>query len=71
MITEQQVVLLRQKLMEGRTQRAAAASAAISERSARKWQRGPLPSEEGEGRDGTPDVGYRMPKAETKEQEKS
>ena len=47
MITEQQVVLLRQKLMEGKTQRAAAASAAMSERSARKWQRGPLPSERG------------------------
>ena len=33
--------------MEGKTQRAAAASAAMSERSARKWQRGPLPSERG------------------------
>ena len=45
MITDQQVVLLRQKLMEGKTQQAAAASAAMSERSARKWQRGALPSE--------------------------
>ena len=45
MITDQQVVLLRQKLMEGRTQQAAAASAAMSERAARKWQRGSLPSE--------------------------
>ena len=44
MITDQQVVLLRQKLMEGKTQQAAAASAAMSERSARKWQRGSLPS---------------------------
>ena len=31
--------------MEGKTQQAAAASAAMSERSARKWQRGSLPSE--------------------------
>ena len=45
MVTDQQVVLLRQKLMEGKTQQAAAASAAISERSGRKWQRGSLPSE--------------------------
>ena len=45
MITDQQVVLLRQKLMEGKTQQGAAASAAMSERSARKWQRGSLPSE--------------------------
>ena len=45
MITDQQVVLLRQKLMEGKTQQSAAASAAMSERSARKWQRGSLPSE--------------------------
>ena len=44
MITDQQVVLLRQKLMEGKTQQAAAASAAMSERSARTLQRGLLPS---------------------------
>ena len=31
--------------MEGKTQQAAAASAAMSERSARKWQHGSLPSE--------------------------
>ena len=31
--------------MEGKTQQAAAASAAMSERSARKWHRGSLPSE--------------------------
>ena len=31
--------------MEGKRQQAAAASAAMSERSARKWQRGSLPSE--------------------------
>ena len=45
MITDQQVVLLRQKLMEGKTQQTAAAASAMSERSARKWQRGTLPSE--------------------------
>ena len=45
MITDQQVVLLRQKIMEGKTQKAAAASAAMSERSARKWQRGEVLSE--------------------------
>ena len=45
MVTDQQVVVLRQKLMEGKTQQASAASAAMSERSARKWQRGPLPSD--------------------------
>ena len=45
MITDQQVVLLRQKIMEGKTQKAAAASAAMSERSARNWQLGELPSD--------------------------
>ena len=45
MVTDQQVVLLRQKLMEGKTQQAAAASAAMSERWARKWQQGSLPLE--------------------------
>lgn len=45
MITDQQVVLLRQKIMEGKTQKAAAASAAMSERSARNWQYGELPSD--------------------------
>ena len=42
---DKQVVLLRQKLMEDKTQQAAAASAAMSERSARKWRRGALLSE--------------------------
>lgn len=45
MVTDQQVVLLRQKMMEGKTQEAGAAMAAMSVRTARKWQRGPLPSE--------------------------
>ena len=44
MITDQQVVLMRQKLMEGKTQQAAAAAAAMSERTARRWLRGALPS---------------------------
>ena len=44
-ITDEQVRLLRRKLMEGKTQEAAAAAAAMSERSARNWQEGPLPSE--------------------------
>ena len=44
-MTDQQVMLLRQKRMEGKTQQTAAAMAGMSERSARKWQCGPLPSE--------------------------
>ena len=44
-ITDEQVRLLRRKLMEGKTQEAAAAAASMSERSARNWQEGPLPSE--------------------------
>ena len=46
MVTDEQVRLLRQKRMEGKTLETAAAAAAMSERAARKWQRGPLPSEE-------------------------
>ena len=45
MITDQQVRLLRQKRMEGKTQETSAAMAGMSQRSARKWQCGPLPSE--------------------------
>ena len=45
MVTDQQVILLRQKMMEGKTQEAGAAMAAMSVRTARKWQRGPMPSE--------------------------
>lgn len=44
-ITDEQVRLLRRKLMETKTQEAAAASAGMSERSVRNWQEGPLPSE--------------------------
>ena len=43
MITDRQVVLMRQKLMEGKTQKAAASG--MSERSVRTWRKGPLPSE--------------------------
>lgn len=45
MVTRKQVRLLRQKLMQGKTQEAAAAAAGMSVRSARTWQRGPLPLE--------------------------
>ena len=45
MITDRQVVLMRQKLMEGKTQEAAAAASGMSERSVRTWRKGPLPSE--------------------------
>jgi hypothetical protein len=45
MVTDAQVRLLRQKRMESKTMEAAAAAAAMSVRSAQKWQGGPLPSE--------------------------
>ena len=45
MVTDQKVEKLRQRRIEGRTQQTAAAMAGMSERSARKWQSGPLPSE--------------------------
>jgi len=45
MVTEAQVRLLRRKRMEGKTQEIAAAGAGMSVRSARKWERGPLPSQ--------------------------
>lgn len=44
-MTDAQVRLLRQKMTERKTQEAAAAAAAMSVRSARKWQKGALPSE--------------------------
>jgi hypothetical protein len=44
MVTDAQVGLLRQRLMEDKTQETAAATAGMSVRSARKWQAGPLPS---------------------------
>ena len=45
MVTDQQVTLLRQRRMEGKTQQTAAAMTGMSVRSARNWQRGQLPSE--------------------------
>ena len=45
MVTDQQVLLLRRKIMEGKNQQASAAAAGMGARSARRWQRGPLPSE--------------------------
>ncbi len=45
MVSDEQVTLMRRKRMEGRTQEAAAAAAGMSERTARTWERGALPSE--------------------------
>jgi hypothetical protein len=45
MVSDAQVRLLRQKRMEKKSQEAAAATAGMSVRSARKWEKGPLPSE--------------------------
>ena len=50
MITDRQVLLMRQKLMEGKSQETAAAMAGMSVRSARNWQQGPLPLEKKEER---------------------
>ena len=44
-MTDMQVRLLRQKRIEGKTQQTATAVAGMSERSARKWKCGLLPSE--------------------------
>jgi hypothetical protein len=49
MVTDAQVRLLRQKRMEGKNLETAAAAAGMSERTAREWQAGPLPSE-GQGK---------------------
>jgi hypothetical protein len=45
MVTDEQVRRLRQKLMQGKRQETAAAAAGMSVRTARTWQRGPMPSE--------------------------
>ena len=45
MVTDMQVRLLRRKLREGKTQEASAASAGMSVRTAREWQKGRLPSQ--------------------------
>ncbi len=45
MLTDKQVRKLRQMIADGHQKQAAAAAAGMSERSARSWQRGALPSE--------------------------
>ncbi len=45
MVTDGQVSVLRSRLMEGKTQQAAAVAAGISVRSARQWHTGPYPSQ--------------------------
>ncbi len=45
MVSDEQVRLLRQKLMEKKSQETAAATAGMSVRAARKWQHGALPSD--------------------------
>ena len=45
MVTDEQVRLLRRKRMDGKSQEAAAAAAGMSVRTARAWDRGPLPSQ--------------------------
>ena len=44
MMTDEQVRLLRQKRMQGKSQEASAAAAGMSVRTARKWESGSLPS---------------------------
>lgn len=50
MVTDEQVRLLRTKLMQGKTQVVAAAGAGMSERSARSWKEGRVPSQTKETR---------------------
>src|ERR1044071_8283179 len=45
MVTDEQVRLLRRKLMENQKKETAAAAAGMSVRAAQKWQRGALPSQ--------------------------
>ena len=44
MVTDEQVRLLRQKRMKGKSQESAAAASGMSVRTARKWESGALPS---------------------------
>jgi hypothetical protein len=44
MVTDEQVRLLRRQMTEGKTMATAAAVAGMSERAARKWKQGALPS---------------------------
>jgi hypothetical protein len=50
MVTDEQVRLLRQKRMDGKSQEAAAAAAGMSVRTARKWESGALPAASKRGR---------------------
>jgi len=50
-VTDEQVRLLRYKMTQGKNQETAAAAAGMSVRSARKWQRGGLPSQTKKERD--------------------
>jgi hypothetical protein len=50
MVTDEQVRLVRQKRMEGKTLETAAAAGGMCERTARDWQAGPLPSEVNQSR---------------------
>ena len=45
MVTDQQVLLLRRRIMEGKSRQTSAAAAGMSARSARRWRSGQLPSE--------------------------
>ena len=45
MVTDQQVLLLRRRIMQGKSQQASAAAAGMSASSAHRWRSGPLPSE--------------------------
>lgn len=51
MVTDAQVRLLRQKMIDGKTQEAASAAAGMSVRTGRAWQDGPLPSQKKRARD--------------------
>ena len=44
LVTDAQVRRLREKRMDGKTLEGAAAAAGMCERTARRWQEGPLPS---------------------------
>lgn len=50
MVTDEQVRLLRQKRMQGKSQESSAAAAGMSVRTARKWESGGLPSSSKESR---------------------
>src|SRR5713101_9043252 len=51
MVTNAQVRLMRQKLMDGKTQAVAAVASGMSLRTAREWDHGPAPSASKQPRD--------------------